>query len=260
MEPVLTVRSEADYDRAVARLNELLDEVGDDATPLYGLLDTLGTLVHAYEVEQVEMPAATGVEALQYLMEEHGLTQSDLPEIGSQVWCRRFCTASAGSTSARFARWANASGCRRRVHLDTRWTVYQHVMTASRSTSAPTAAALTSPYIHRYLSEECYLSIRAQPEIVEKSIANSLCFGVYDGDRQMGFARVVTDCATTFAWLCDVFIDAAYRWQGWANNCRQRIVAHPELQGMRNFILAARDAHEVVPCYGGFALARRNVG
>lgn len=85
MEPVLTVRTEADYDRAVVRLNELLDEVGDDAThPLYGLLDTLGTLVHAYEVEHVTMPPATGVETLQYLMEEHGLAQSDLPEIGSQ--------------------------------------------------------------------------------------------------------------------------------------------------------------------------------
>ena len=85
MEPVLTVRTEADYDRAVARLNELLDDVGDDAThPLYGLLDTLGTLVHAYEIEHVEMSQASGVEALQYLMEEHGLTQSDLPEVGSQ--------------------------------------------------------------------------------------------------------------------------------------------------------------------------------
>jgi HTH-type transcriptional regulator/antitoxin HigA len=85
MEPVLTVRSEADYDRAVVRLNELLDEVGDDTMhPLYGLLDTLGTLVHAYEVEHVELPRATGIEALQYLMEEHNLTQSDLPEIGSQ--------------------------------------------------------------------------------------------------------------------------------------------------------------------------------
>ncbi len=84
MEPVLTVRTEADYDRAVARLNELLDEVSDDTThPLYGLLDTLGTLVHAYEIEHVEMPQATGIEALQYLMEEHDLTQSDLPEIGS---------------------------------------------------------------------------------------------------------------------------------------------------------------------------------
>lgn len=85
VEPVLTVRTEADYDRAVTRLNELLDEVGDDAThPLYGLMDTLGTLVHAYEVEHVEMPQASGVDALQYLMEEHSLTQSDLPEVGSQ--------------------------------------------------------------------------------------------------------------------------------------------------------------------------------
>ncbi len=85
VEPVLTVRTEADYDRAVTRLNELLDEVGNDAThPLYGLMDTLGTLVHAYEVEHVEMPQASGVDALQYLMEEHSLTQSDLPEVGSQ--------------------------------------------------------------------------------------------------------------------------------------------------------------------------------
>jgi len=85
VEPVLTVRTKADYDRAVTRLNELLDEVGNDAThPLYGLMDTLGTLVHAYEVEHVEMPQASGVDALQYLMEEHSLTQSDLPEVGSQ--------------------------------------------------------------------------------------------------------------------------------------------------------------------------------
>ncbi|HAJ35834.1 MAG TPA: transcriptional regulator [Chloroflexi bacterium] len=85
VEPVLTVRTEADYVRAVARLNALLDEVGDDAThPLYSLLDTLGTLIRAYEDEHMSMPKATGVEALQYLMEEHDLTQSDLPEVGSQ--------------------------------------------------------------------------------------------------------------------------------------------------------------------------------
>ncbi len=85
VEPVLTVRTEADYDRAVARLNDLLDEVGDDTThPLYGLLDTLGPLIRAYEEEHVTLPKATGVEALQYLMEEHDLTQSDLPEVGSQ--------------------------------------------------------------------------------------------------------------------------------------------------------------------------------
>lgn len=85
VEPVLTVRTEADYGRAVARLNELLDEVGDDTThPLYGLLDMSGTLIRAYEDEHAPMPTATGVEALQYLMEEHNLTQSDLPEVGSQ--------------------------------------------------------------------------------------------------------------------------------------------------------------------------------
>lgn len=85
VEPVLTVRTEEDYTRAVTRLNELLDEVGDDTThPLYGLLDTLGTLIRAYEEEHTLMPKVTGIEALQFLMEEHNLTQSDLPEIGSQ--------------------------------------------------------------------------------------------------------------------------------------------------------------------------------
>lgn len=74
-----------DYDAAVVRLNQLLDEVGDQADhPLYGLLDTLGTIVRAYEEEHVAMPAVTGVDALRYLMAEHALTQSDLPEIGSQ--------------------------------------------------------------------------------------------------------------------------------------------------------------------------------
>ncbi len=85
MEPVLMVRTATDYDAAVARLNQLLDVVGDDAThPLYGLLDTLGTIVRAYEEEHVVMPAVSGVDALRYLMEEHELTQADLPEVGSQ--------------------------------------------------------------------------------------------------------------------------------------------------------------------------------
>lgn len=85
VEPVLMVRTATDYDAAVARLNQLLDVVGDDAThPLYGLLDTLGTIVRAYEEEHVTMPAVSGVDALRYLMEEHELTQADLPEVGSQ--------------------------------------------------------------------------------------------------------------------------------------------------------------------------------
>lgn len=83
--PILTIRNEADYDRAVLALNELLDEVGDNEHhPLYDLLDTLGTVIAAYEAKHLELPAVQGREVLGYLMEEHGLRQSDLPEVGSQ--------------------------------------------------------------------------------------------------------------------------------------------------------------------------------
>ena len=83
--PLLSIRDEQEYDRAVERLNELLDQVGDDENhPLYELLDTLGTLVHAYEEKHHPIPACSGAEVLRYLMEEHGLSQSDLPEVGSQ--------------------------------------------------------------------------------------------------------------------------------------------------------------------------------
>ena len=83
--PYLTIRNEAEYDRAVERLNQLLDEVGtDEDHPLYEFLDTLGTLIAAYEEAHYPMPPASGAEALQYLMEEHDLRQSDLPEVGSQ--------------------------------------------------------------------------------------------------------------------------------------------------------------------------------
>ncbi|MBI5963118.1 MAG: transcriptional regulator [Chloroflexi bacterium] len=85
MAPLLTIRNEREYNAAVKRLNELLDEIGDNEKhPLYGLLDTLGTLVHAYEEEHYPIPDATGAEVLRFLMDEHGLTQSDLPEVGSQ--------------------------------------------------------------------------------------------------------------------------------------------------------------------------------
>ena len=83
--PLLSLRNEQEYDRAVERLNRLLDEVGtDEQHPLYTLVDTLGTLIHAYEEEHHPIPACSGVDVLRFLMEEHDLTQSDLPEIGSQ--------------------------------------------------------------------------------------------------------------------------------------------------------------------------------
>ena len=83
--PLLTIRNEKEYNAAVKRLNELLDEIGtNEKHSLYTLLDTLGTLVHAYEEEHYPIPEATGTEVLRFLMDEHGLTQSDLPEVGSQ--------------------------------------------------------------------------------------------------------------------------------------------------------------------------------
>jgi HTH-type transcriptional regulator/antitoxin HigA len=85
LSPLLSIRNEHEYDVAVARLNHLLDEVGtDEQHPLYTLLDTLGTLMHAYEEQHHPMPECSGADVLRFLMDEHGLTQSDLPEIGSQ--------------------------------------------------------------------------------------------------------------------------------------------------------------------------------
>ena len=83
--PLLSIRNEREYNAAVKRLNQLLDEIGDNEKhPLYGLLDTLGTLIEIYEEEHSPIPDASGAEVLRFLMEEHGLTQSDLSEVGSQ--------------------------------------------------------------------------------------------------------------------------------------------------------------------------------
>jgi len=80
--PLLTIRSERDYAAAIERLHFLLAEIGDDEQhPLYGLLDTLGTLIHAYEEEHVPISEASGPEVLEFLLEEHGLRPEDLPEL-----------------------------------------------------------------------------------------------------------------------------------------------------------------------------------
>lgn len=85
LRPILTIRNEREYDQAIKRLNNLLDEIGtNERYPLYELLDTLGTLIHAYEEQNSKIPESSGVDVLRFFMEEHGLAQSDLPEIGSQ--------------------------------------------------------------------------------------------------------------------------------------------------------------------------------
>jgi HTH-type transcriptional regulator / antitoxin HigA len=84
MREKLTIHCEREYDQAVKRLNGLLDEIGtDERHPLYDLLDTLGTLIHAYEEKHEEVGEVSGPEMLRYCMEEHGLRQRDLPELGS---------------------------------------------------------------------------------------------------------------------------------------------------------------------------------
>ena len=83
--PIAPIRNEQQYDQAVAKLNELLEVVGDnDAHPLYEILDTLGTLVHVYEESHYPAPEVTGIGVLKFLMEEHQLTPASLPELGDE--------------------------------------------------------------------------------------------------------------------------------------------------------------------------------
>ncbi len=86
-------------------------------------------------------------------------------------------------------------------------------------------------------------------ERIERSLANSLVFGLYDGGKQIGLARIVTDYAT-FAWLCDVFIHEDYRAHGLGKWLMQTIHDHPELQGLKRWILATRDAHALYQQFG----------
>jgi len=82
--PLLMIRNEEEYEEAVKRLNDLIDEIGTNQKhPLYNLLDTLGTLIEVYETEHYAIPNCSGSEVLAYLMEEQGLNFSDLPEIGT---------------------------------------------------------------------------------------------------------------------------------------------------------------------------------
>jgi GNAT superfamily N-acetyltransferase len=84
---------------------------------------------------------------------------------------------------------------------------------------------------------------------VEKSVANSLCFGLYHHNRQIGFARLITDKAT-FAYLADVFIISEYRGKGLSKWLIQVIHAHPELQGLRRWVLGTQDAHGLYEQFG----------
>lgn len=94
-----------------------------------------------------------------------------------------------------------------------------------------------------------YWAEKRPREVIEKSIRFSLNFGVYDGNKQVGFARVITDYAT-FAYLCDVFIHEEYRGHALGKWLMESILAHPNLQGLRRWSLATRDAHGLYKQFG----------
>ena len=110
-------------------------------------------------------------------------------------------------------------------------------------------ALLDRALIHRFLSECSYWAKGVPREMVERSVEHSLCFGVYRIGRQVGFARVVTDFAT-FAWLADVFILEEQRGRGLGKRLIAAVLAHPQLQGLRRFMLGTLDAHGLYTQFG----------
>ena len=107
--------------------------------------------------------------------------------------------------------------------------------------------------IHDYLSNESYWAKNIPVHIIEKSIDGSFCFGIYDNNKQVGFARVITDHAT-FAYLADVFVVEQYRGRGLSKWMMETIMTNPELQGLRRWLLATRDAHGLYARFGFTAL------
>jgi GNAT superfamily N-acetyltransferase len=103
--------------------------------------------------------------------------------------------------------------------------------------------------VHGFLSRDSYWARGVTRDVVARAIANSLVFGVYQGADQVGFARVVTD-RSTFAWLSDVFVLPAHRARGLGERLVETVVAHPDLRGLRFFLLKTADAHGLYERFG----------
>lgn len=109
--------------------------------------------------------------------------------------------------------------------------------------------------IYQFLSEDAYWSKGLPRDVFDKSIENSLCFGLYlPNGEQIAFARVITDKAT-FAYLGDVFVTPEHRGKGLSKQLMRAIDAHPELQGLRRVLLATADAHDLYKQFGFTPLA-----
>ena len=103
--------------------------------------------------------------------------------------------------------------------------------------------------IYNYLSKESYWSKDIPKEVVQRAIENSLCFGVFFNEEQIGFARIITDYAT-YGYLADVFIIEAHRGKGLSKLLMQVILDDPRLQGFRRILLATKDAHDLYKKFG----------
>jgi GNAT superfamily N-acetyltransferase len=118
----------------------------------------------------------------------------------------------------------------------------------SEYTISTDTARLDIGVIHRFL-DTSYWAAGRSVETIRRSIENSISFGLYKGDQQVGFARVITDYAT-FAWIADVFVLEPHRGQGLSKWLMEVIISHPELQGFRRWVLATKDAHELYRKFG----------
>lgn len=112
--------------------------------------------------------------------------------------------------------------------------------------------------IHRFLSEQSAWAKNIPLNTVQTSIDNSLCFGGYENGQQIAFARVVSDYAT-FAYLMDVFVLPEHRGRGLSRRLLEAIQAHPQLQGLRRFLLASSDARGLYQKFGFTALGKPEI-
>lgn len=102
--------------------------------------------------------------------------------------------------------------------------------------------------VHDYISSS-YWAAGMPRDVLERAVENSLIFGIYDGSRQAGFARAITDRAT-YAYLSDVFVVEDYRGRGLSKWLMECVLEHPDLQGLRRFALFTRDAQGLYERYG----------
>jgi GNAT superfamily N-acetyltransferase len=126
--------------------------------------------------------------------------------------------------------------------MSSEWTRGEYTISCDR-------ARLDLDLVHDFLSNDSYWARGRNRERVERSIENSLPFGLYKGDQQVGFARAVTDYAA-FAWLADVFVLNSERGRGLGVWLVGTVIAHPELRGVRRWLLATHDAQELYRRFG----------